>query len=619
MDTTDARAAGEESVATAMGHKPALGLAMTMGLIALLVGLSLLHDYGPLWDEVSGEMRHGHAMLTALESGSLPAPGGPQRPAGAREPHLDLSDARYEYPWSHCYPLTGLMSATSCRFFWEKVDWLPVVAAHHLPALVAAAALIAALGYFLGRRLGLTVALGAAGFLVTHPRFFVHAMSNARDMPKVTFYSAAILCGYFALTRGKRRHWIGLGIAAALTFASKPDGVLIPAQLMAFVVVWKLAPHWKGIALALLAASLSYLAFAPDIWRDPVALLPERFRGMMEVGGHLGAEANEADPLSRSWFAKALLVTPEPMLALALLGLFSKRLTASARAMLVTSVVFPPSRSFIPGMRDFDGVRHVLEFTVPLAVLAGLGITMIWVFIRRRVSPGHWRWLALVALVITAFAYPVTALVQTHPNQICWFNASAGGLSGARDRGLLEATDYWGNSYWQAADWLNQHAENDSQILMGVAAHVMKAAAPLKLRPDLRVDDAALKAPDPTGPVYVVYFTRDNWYAPGIGDLDARVEAAHEITVQGAAILKIIRLPKDDEFRRPAVPPKAWGQLKAWAKENPDARFRLEALLLQVAKGERELEPAMPEVFELLPRELHEFAPSIAAEVIQRM
>lgn len=602
-----------------MGQKPALGLAVMMGLMVLLIGLSILDDYGPLWDEVSGEMRHGHAMLTALEAGSLPAPGGPQRPADAREPHLDLSDAHYEYPWSHTYPLTALLSAVSCRFFWEEVDWLPVVSAHHLPALLAAVGLIAALGYFIGRRLGLVVALGAGGFLLTHPRFFVHAMSNARDMPKVTFYSAAILCGYFALTRGKKRHWVGLGIAAALTFASKPDGVLIPIHLMAFVVAWKLSPHWKGIALALFVASLSYLAFAPDLWRDPIALLPERFRGMLEVGGSLGAEANATDLLSRSWFAKALMVTPEPMLALALLGLFSKRLSSSARAMLVTSALFPPARSFIPGMRDFDGVRHVLEFTVPLAILAGLGIAMISGLISRRISERLWRWPAWVALAIAAFAYPVTELVLTHPNQICWFNAGSGGLSGARDRGLLEATDYWGNSYWQAADWLNQHAEKDSQVLVGVAAHVMKAAAPLKLRPDLRVDDAALKAPDPEGPVYVVYFTRDNWFAPGIGDLDGRVEAAHVITVQGTPILKILRLARDDEFRRPTVPPKAWGQLRDWARDNPDGRLRLEALLLRVAKGEDELEPSMPEVFDLLPVELHEFAPSLAFEVVQRM
>jgi hypothetical protein len=185
-------------------------------------------------------------------------------------------------------------------------------------------------------------------------------------------------------------------------------------------------------------------------------------------------------------------------------------------------------------MRDFDGVRHFLEFMPPLCGLAGIGAVQLarltsgaaTVAVRSRV----------VAVVCTAAVVPgALATARTFPNGICYYNATLGGLAGAQAARIPDATDYWGNSYWQAIDWLNANAEEGAAIVTPIAPHLMRTSRPVKLRSDLVLDD-------PTRlPIYVPYITRESWYGPFLRALDG-LPPAHEIRVDGAPILRIQRI-----------------------------------------------------------------------------
>lgn len=97
----------------------------------------------------------------------------------------------------------------------------------------------------------------------------------------------------------------------------------------------------------------------------------------------------------------------------------------------------------------YNGYRHVL-FVIPfLAVLAGVGVVG---FLTSRV-PRLARGAAAVAIASSLLLTAVDA-VQLHPYQYVYFNRLlAGGLPGAVER---FDTDYWGASYKEATEWLDE-------------------------------------------------------------------------------------------------------------------------------------------------------------------
>jgi len=76
----------------------------------------------------------------------------------------------------------------------------------------------------------------------------------------------------------------------------------------------------------------------------------------------------------------------------------------------------PLLRTALPGMRHYDGIRHFLEFTVPLALLAGLGLAGACRWLCARWPRA--RWLAF-AVVLVPIGESANALVQVHPYGTC--------------------------------------------------------------------------------------------------------------------------------------------------------------------------------------------------------
>jgi hypothetical protein len=196
-----------------------------------------------------------------------------------------------------------------------------------------------------------------------------------------------------------------------------------------------------------------------------------------------------------------------------------------------------------------------------LAILAGLGGQWLWDGVcrwlrrRRRAGPGwaalyrRQQWLALVAALL-CLAPLGTWLVRHHPHQIAYFNPLIGGLAGARARGVPDATDYWANSYRVGLDWLNAHAAPNAVVLVGVAEHTLYAVREVRLRRDLQpramtgVPLHVIESNIARGPrtFYLMYVIRPGWYLPLVQQVDGKLTPVHEIAVDGAPILRILKL-----------------------------------------------------------------------------
>jgi hypothetical protein len=261
--------------------------------------------------------------------------------------------------------------------------------------------------------------------------------------------------------------------------------------------------------------------------------------------------------------------------------------------MLLIGLAVPLGRTMLP-IRHHDGVRHYLEFAPFLCLWAAVGFATLLSWLRER-----WPWagaspvqrLARIALSLglAAGLLPgLLATVVTFPNGVAYFNVTVGGLSGAQDRGIYDATDYWGNSYWQGLVWINDHAETDATLVVPVGRQVVAAAAPVRLRPDVRLQldpRAPLSAP-----LYVMTITRvsDRGYAL-VRWLTNHHAPVHTLTVQGGTILEIYRLERADDIARAQRLSARWAEvvfaLGLWLRDQrPDLAFGPGGLRAQLAE-----------------------------------
>jgi hypothetical protein len=224
-------------------------------------------------------------------------------------------------------------------------------------------------------------------------------------------------------------------------------------------------------------------------------------------------------------------------------------------------------------MRNFDGVRHFIEFLPYMCLAAGLGLRAFARFVTGRLGSGAAGRACTASLYAFALGLPALETFRTHPNGICYYNVFAGGLAGSQARRDPSATDFWGNSYWQGLAWLNEHAERGASIIVPVASHIARSAAPVRLRPDLSLTSTRL-------PVYVMYITRRSKYGRFVLELQRRAQPVHEIRVQGGVILRIFLLP-DDAFGRKMLeiweredqsPEGLQRRVYIWIKSQPDVQ-----------------------------------------------
>jgi hypothetical protein len=125
-----------------------------------------------------------------------------------------------------------------------------------------------------------------------------------------------------------------------------------------------------------------------------------------------------------------------------------------------------------------------------------------------------------------------------------YFNRLVGGLDGAaRRHGFPEATDYWGSSYREGMAWLSAHVERGGAVYVPVFPHIVDLAAPLWLRPDVRVlhEDGLDRAVASGQTVHVMFVTREAMYDHVARALAPR-PPVHQVVVDGHPILVIHRV-----------------------------------------------------------------------------
>lgn len=326
----------------------------------------------------------------------------------------------------------------------------------------------------------------ACGASVLYPSFFLGFTTSTRILGPF----AGVLVAYYALrTKGKRA-----------------------------------IPHL--IAYALLSLIFTYLTW-PYLWTNPVGHFIESFKEMSLypwTGVVLFNATNYQITNLPIYYLPLLLAIQltEPVWALSAAGWLVSAFGANdKRGLIELSIlwfVLPLIVFIVMQTALYDNFRQILFILPPVFLMAGVAF--------EAVKQVKWQ-AVLIALCLVP---NLIGIISLHPYEYIYYNRFIGGVDGAAGRFEL---DYWGISYREAAEYVNQVAPPNATVWLEGPAALFQLYA----REDLKTYSSN-EAERADHYDYVIATTRY--------DLDEKsypdAEIIHKIT-SGNAVLTVIKKP----------------------------------------------------------------------------
>ena len=230
-----------------------------------------------------------------------------------------------------------------------------------------------------------------------------------------------------------------------------------------------------------------YFISWPYLYAEPMRVL-DHVRYIATQGGRTGSTGWNWSPL-----LQVITTMPEVMLVFLLAGLLIiiRKLMQKDQPVLrlwLAWMIVPIIRISLPGMINFGGIRHFLEFIPAAALIAGYGASSLVDNLSKGMQVRKILLAFCAALLI--FANITWITIRFHPYQYIYYNSLVGGLPGAAERfGIAEATDYWAVSYRQGLDWLNNHTIGKIKLYVPIADWLVRIPQKPWLRPGIEIID----------------------------------------------------------------------------------------------------------------------------------
>jgi hypothetical protein len=531
------------------------GLALVLVLLFLVSGVLTQGNFGLSWDEGLGNLFFGERYLRYFGS--------------FEEKYLDFKAELYFHSETplNLYPspfrdypnefpaLSDTLSAAAMYLFSYGLKLLDPVDGWHLFTILLAALFLWLFYRFAARRMGRWCAFVGLVLLASFPRFWGDMHFNPKDIPETVFFGLTILAYLAWYEKPTWRKAVGVGLLFACALGTKANALFIPIVLVLGVwpwgfnlrslgkMFWHPLRHWHHyLVMALISAALYFISW-PYLHTNPTRVV-EYFRHILSQGERTGNAGWDFEPLLQT-----LATMPEVMLLLLLVGLFfvarqALRVKSTWWRLLLAWLFIPLLRASLPGVVNFDGIRHFMEYVPAAALIAGYGAAEgVKQLAGRRKRVLKWILNVSVLLLIGLNILQITRTF--HPFQHLYYNRIVGGLSGAaKIFGENEATDYWGVSYRQGIDWMNGKAVSGAVLYVPVAEWLVQLPAELWLRPDVALagHDFADSLRESQQPVYVMMITRPGFYDEIAVHCVENLEPEHQIVVDQRAVLQIYLL-----------------------------------------------------------------------------
>ncbi len=430
----------EARLAAAMKNSSRIGAAEWALICALFLAVFAFtaftaNDYGPTYDEphyASAGARYA-AWWASILRGDLGA--------------LRANEIEQAWSLNHEHPPLQKVASGFAQRWLGSV--LPGLAAIRLPSALWLALAVCGVYLFTRRVWGRRGALFSALALATMPRVFAHAHLVALDMPVAAWFFITAALTAEALRRNSWGWTAVAGVAFGLALLSKMNAFFLPVLLLPWGLIWYRRQWTKLVAVLAVGAAVFLLGW-PWLWISPVSQFREY------LGFHLGHAAYNVWYLGElhqyaPWhypFVLTAVTTPALLLFLAIGGAarsWPRRGCDPGRVLLLLGLAVALLPSALPTSPKYNGVRLFLPAFPFLAALAGGGFASIqlWlVGLLRLRGQDSKRLPALVCAALGAMLlYPgATAVRDSHPYQLSYYNALVGGTAGRRRRGANAAS-----------------------------------------------------------------------------------------------------------------------------------------------------------------------------------
>jgi len=349
------------------------------------------------------------------------------------------------------------------------------VAARHILLPFLTAPFMLFLFFFVKRHWNPLHGVIAVGVLLTFPSFWGHSFNNLKDVPLLIFFSLSIMSFVDWRLSGETKYLYRFFIFLGVALSIKTYAIFVPLIVLFWIALKpkgsdspvSFPPRWIMIlhaSIGLLIAVIIVLAFyAPAFWgvEDKWSFLVFWHDRIKEITW------GRDNPLSIYPFVQVFYRTPLMVLALAVTGVYWavwEYRKSPFYSLLLIWVLIPLIIPCFPHTVVYhNGLRHFFVFLVPYSILAVAGLVQGAGFLAGKLKVGAKT--LIVGIAAIAIGLNLLGIVATHPYQTTFFNALAGGLKGAQEKGVADAWDYWLNSYKEAGRWINLYGAVNSKVL----------------------------------------------------------------------------------------------------------------------------------------------------------
>ena len=469
---------------TKLSTKQTTLIAVGIFLFAFVVLLVTDQHISITWDEP--------AYMTAGESYAAWSGELFQNPAYAFSPEgIEIYwELNHEHP-----PMNKIWSG----LFWQATkSFLPDLTAHRIGNIVLNSLLFAMLFLLVQDVYGWRIGLLASGFLFSMPRVFFHAHLSALDLAAATMIVAVVLL--FWKTRHSTSWWadIALGVLWGLAVSTKVNAVFAYFVLLIWVLAFQRQRLMarRLLVMGVLALVVFFLSW-PWLYYETVERVVEYVLFITVDHWPIGQWYFNQFYMPPPWhfpFVITAVITPLSLLILFVIGLTVAFIAKEKRPFATFLLLNGFVHMFMIALGQsmvYDNERLFISTLPFIAAFSAIGFRAIVQKLGQHFS-GRTQQIAVAMLATLALLPQIWSAGALYPHLLSYYSEGVGGLTGATRLGL-EAT-YWGETYNEVLDFINQNASTGDVIYITPWSHDMMVY--YQLQDDLR-DDVYISAEFP--------------------------------------------------------------------------------------------------------------------------
>lgn len=494
--------------------------AFFLPLLFFIIGLATLYDYGMNWDSpihfargqaylryiLTGKTNYNDLPSFCMNEGNLISRVD-YKTGEICDRHRRVRVSEYESPlldfnsWVaksvYGHPsFSDIILAISNNIFFKYLGWVEDINAYHLYSLFTTFLLALTVSIWIKQTFGAFASIIAVLTIYTFPLLAGEQHFNVKDPPMAAFFTISLYLFWLSIVKKKALYLVLSALAGGASFGTKFNFVFAPFILLPWIMAYGVMLLRTKTARSVLtkkmlfAASLYpavvFLVFFlswPALWENPLKNIPQVFRYYQDIGGSTCAYSR----FTFLWLANCSQLTtlkyfiytlPSFSLFLFAVG-FIASITQFKKKGYVTVLwlsffIITLMRVTLPVSNIYGGLRQIMEFVGPFAMITGIGTLFLRDLITKalvKLSSGkvlQRKTIVLGVSILLGLGYvPITIeLVRLHPNENVYFNSFIGGLKGAAEKNFPGYGNTYGNAYLQGVKWLNQNAEPGAKLAL---------------------------------------------------------------------------------------------------------------------------------------------------------